>query len=143
MVPPGGWRVKLRRGSVRKRAKGAGESSLRQAFQELGANRTGKPPKIAKGSCGFSEDRGFRLLRGGGEQSGQVCIVIVKMPPGKAGQRAIFPAENTSSHPPPSASTQRKTKMGSCLPARMPGGGGAPSVLTLRKAKCTASRPHG
>lgn len=73
----------------------------------------------------------------GGGKSGQVCIVIVKMPPpGKAGQAAICPAERLTSHPPPSV-LKGKPKW---VPAKMPRG--PLSTLTLRKAKCAPSRPQ-
>lgn len=91
---------------------------------QLGGRHTGQgnPQEIAKEQPWLLRARRLGLQRGGGEQSGQVCIVIVKMPPGKAGQRAILAAQTLSSQP-PQPGRKGKTKMGSCLPARMPRGG--------------------
>lgn len=138
-------KAKLNRGSPRKRAKGAGGKGLEAGLRGAEGKQTGQasPKKSLRSSRGFSDRRGFGLLRGGGAQSGQVCIVIVKMPPGKAGQRAIppppTPAENLS--PCPTQPHYSKENQNGFLPPCQDAKG-PPSVLTLRKAKCAPSRPH-
>lgn len=140
MVPQEG-KVKPNRGSPRKRAKGAGEKGLEAGLRGAGGKQTGQasPKKSLRSSSGFSDKRGFGLLRGGGAQWSSLHSHYQNAS-WKSRPESHFPPPRESVPLPASASTQKKTKMGSCLPARMPR---APhSVLTLRKAKCAPSRPH-
>lgn len=113
----GSWGV----GSPREWAKGeAGEGAGGRPLWSWGADKTGQgnPKKSLKSSPGFSRAQRLGLLqRGGGEQSGQVCIVIVKMPPGKAGQRAILAAADSVLSA-PSARAQRKNQNGFLPPCQ-------------------------
>lgn len=130
----GSPRGRLRRGlrSPRKHSKGRDRKGWRQASEQHWC----QPQEISPRPPGFWEESS-RPLRGGGE-SGQVCTVIVKMPPGKAGQRATARLSLTSG--PPLSVLKGKAKW---APASLPRcQGGALSVLTLRKAKCVPSRPH-
>lgn len=148
--PRGGWGVGSKAeewGAPGKQPRGhASKRGWRKASEELRGKEDRRAPhptpkKSLKGSPGsWGGDRGSGLLSRGGEQNGQVCIVIVKTPPGKAGQRAGHSrAENLTSRP-PRPGLKGKPKW---APASLPGCQRAPlSVLTLRKAKCAPSRPH-